>query len=419
MTLPNGSVIDITGATTLEDGTVAIPEAVETMFFGEFITPERHYSKDGFVTTYDYYASSVNSDGAMEFVKVSKNDPRATHMDVFLYDLHYVNEPMVEHRMVEMATDKVLEMSISTLDNEGYVIEQQQWPLGADEYSVCAYDRFGRETRVAHYNADGTLQKSGIVEYTYLVESDHDYRYATMLAYDVNGNKVRYDEYDANGNSVYAADYHESGMISSESFFVNGNLYLRKTYLDNGKYDYEKYNADGTRETLYTLPNSNYTLRKYNKDNQILREQSFQADGSSAGYVEYAYGVDGWDSIQRTHKLKAQVFINQDGSVQGRLSMTELYESATQRMSIDYNEDGSVFGKFVTDKTTNTTYRYDGERLDSIVTNDDEGRTLRSEGYRYHADGTLMYKEVYDYQNNRYTRYDASGNILETFLIRS
>lgn len=353
MSLPNGSVIDITDAKALEDGTVVVPEATESTPFGDYLLPERHYSPSGFLTTYDYYAGSVNGDGMPEFVKVSKDDPTATHVDVFVYDLHYTHEPMVKHEMIEKATNTAVEKSVSTLDTQGNVIEQTQWPLGASEYTVCAYDRFGREIRIARYNADGTLQKGGIVEYTYLVDSQYDHRYASILSYNTNGSKEQYMEYDADGNTVYAAVYAESGFLSGEIFYVNGNFYLGKNYRPDGTYDYEKHAADGTREIRSTLPNGNYTLTRYNENGQILYYQDFQADGSSFGYEEYFYDLDGWISMHRVYKFQSEVLVNQDGSISGRLNMTEYYESETKTLWIQYNEDGSEFARGEYDKTAN------------------------------------------------------------------
>ena len=353
MTLPNGSVIDITDAEILDDGTVVLPETTETMQFGTYIMPERHYSKSGFLTTYDYYASSVNADGILELVKVSKDDPTATHMDVFVYDLHFVQEPMTKHELIEKATNTIVEMSYATLDSQGNVLELTQQPMGSEEYSVFAYDRFGREIRTAHYNPDGTLQKSGITEYTYLVDSPHDTRYASILYYNANGIKEQYTECDANGMSAYTANYDETGFLTGELFYVNGNFYLGKFYRPDGTYDYEKHSADGTREIRSTLSNGNYTVTKYNKNDQILYYQDFMADGSSFGYEEYFYDIDGWISMHRVYKFQSDVLVNQDGSVSGRLNMTEYYESETKTLWIQYNEDGSEFARGEYDKTAN------------------------------------------------------------------
>ena len=337
MTLPNGAVIDITNATTLEDGTVAVPAEMISVPGVEILGSECHYSPNGMAAFYDYYTE----DGR----KVAKDHPQVAQTAVFIYDMRFKGDPLVSYELIDHNTNTVIEKIVSTIDSDGYVIEQKQWALYASEYTVCGYDRYGRQTRWAVYNDDGALQKPGIIEYEYLVDSAYDLRYKSILTYNIYGVKERYEEYDAEGNSAYVALYDENGALSGEMFYINGKQYLGKAYRADGGFDYETIYADGTRDVLYTLPNGHYTLTKYDQNDRVLRYQGFQADGSSLGYDEYSYNVDGWISIHRAVKFNSEVLVNQDGSVSGRLNVTEYYESETKVEWIQYNEDGSVFAR--------------------------------------------------------------------------
>lgn len=410
MTLPNGDVIDITNAQILEDGTVYYPAVV---YEGGGISPEMYITPDGYCKEQFYFRMEVQIEGNVEFFPVLKDDPAATHVETFLRDLHYMGQPVLERNMKNIITGNLYYSATTVLDAAGNVIQEEYQSEG--ERFVDRWDAFGRNIYHADYIDSKNIAE--VQEKTYLVDSPLDQRLAshTMSS---NGQMWCIGKYDANGQLAYEERFAD-GVKTATAYYQNGAIVRQIEILPFGN-RVTVNNADGTRKETETQNDGNCYEKVWDTEGRLIREQSWKADGTSENYSEYLYNVDGWATVTRKYWLKPYAVTDQFGNVLSRWEMEETCDNDTQRAYTVYEVGGSVWEKTVTDKQTNTQYSYDGrDLLTGVNVSGPDGTSLRSEIYRYDDNGNLMFKEIYDYENNRYSRYDGAGNLVETFQIRS
>lgn len=128
--------------------------------------------------------------------------------------------------------------------------------------------------RIYHYDADGTLyavtenDADRVQIYSASYNEDGSLNVESWYDPETNTGKVQYYGEDGQPYSYELGEYYEPGrMRSSESYSIDGSFSGRKVW---------EYAEDGS-----------YVISDYNSDNELYRQQYFDADRNLTDTVEY------------------------------------------------------------------------------------------------------------------------------------
>ena len=129
-------------------------------------------------------------------------------------------------------------------------------------------------TRICHYDADGTLyavtenDADRVQIYSASYNEDGSLNVESWYDPETNTGKVQYYGEDGQPYSYELEEYYEPGrMRSSEFYSIDGSFSGRKVW---------EYAEDGS-----------YVISDYNSDNELYRQQYFDADRNLTDTVEY------------------------------------------------------------------------------------------------------------------------------------
>ena len=168
------------------------------------------------------------------------------------------------------------------------------------------YDADGNQIRCQRVSEDGTV--TSVTEMTY----DKDGRLLTNVSKDADGNV----------SSEYSYSYDVSGHLVEE---------LQKMHFSNTTYQYVlTYNNDYTKSTIRSFKNDEpvgHTVEYYDQNGNVLRSESFDAEGKWNSAMECEYDD------------------------QGRILLEKKYSKSETQADYDviytYNEDGLLIDKNV------------------------------------------------------------------------
>lgn len=168
---------------------------------------------------------------------------------------------------------------------------------------------------------------TGVKEYEYdefgnkISENNVTYGGGTTFEYDEYGNEIRsrsylgdcafstYTEktYDREGKLLTVVSSGDDGTVSSEYAYTYDDAgfvvdEVRKQHYNNTTYHYViTYNAEHTEATIQSYKNdvpSGYTEETYNQNGDLLRSDSYGADGTWSSAVECEYDDQGRLSVE-------------------------------------------------------------------------------------------------------------------------
>ncbi len=334
--------------------------------------------------------------------------------------------------------------SIHAYDTNGNEIEETIYNSDGSVKikSFYVYDANGNRVEESNYNSEGKLSFKRTYEYDIAGNEVGVNRYNSngsllikyVCQYDVNGNKIEEKRYNSDGNlfSRYIFKYNvEGNLLEENSYEADGSLFCQKTFRydsDSNLIEWnENYVGDGVENTYKYDTKGNLIEENNYGCPKIVYFYEYDEEGNWIKQIEYKNGVVVEKIIERSFvyikpNKEERVFVNKVEK------LVEGGKTTSKRLKLK----GKV-KSFVT-------CIYDAKGISSNVVKEErklffkcyfdvEGNQI--EGNSYRLDGSLLFKDIYKYDNmgnnieiNRYNlegnlefrftfKYDDSGNKIE------
>lgn len=176
---------------------------------------------------------------------------------------------------------------------------REMWDGSGTSETEYEYDEFGNKVSENHvtYGGGSTFEydEYGNVTSSRYVAPTGSYGTITEMTYDASGNVLTKVSkgLDQKLSSEYTYTYDEAGFVVDE---------VQKQHYNNTEYHYViTYNADHTEATIQSYQNEQsigYTNETYNQNGDLLRSDSYAADGTWKSAVACEYDTQGRISVE-------------------------------------------------------------------------------------------------------------------------
>lgn len=403
--LPNGVIVDRGAIEYLDDGSVVLPEVINTYFpAGEepvvVFDNEMKLMPNNLCYEYSYWACEpYDSIGNWSWWQVSKDSPEAVWVTTTIYDYNYIDE-WLDPRMI--STETVWIESLNVRERIDY-----------------EYDSNGFNTKITKVTYDiNTNEKQKMVT---MMSSDNPLKY-TIFNYDAQDNLVEqveilnfddpeisfpqvYKRFNPSGVLVHYSEMDKSGTeIAVYQYTDDGELlhYItpnyEKTYNEDGS-QYEQYlYANGTASEITILTNGNKIESGRDTLGRYTYYDIYDNNGNLLSAQTHKYDVDGYAKIT-THIRTNYDEINAYRQIicENSAGVTVFYQT--------FNVDGTQISETKYTDEGNTVY---------LKYFDEFGNLSQYDSYEYNVDGwycistsvsyTYGYTSKYYYDENNIQR---------------
>ena len=400
-TLPNGIIVDRGAIEYLDDGSVVLPEVINTYFpAGEepvvVFDNEIKLMPNNLCYDYSYWACEpYDSLGNWSWWQVSKDSPEAVWVKTIIYDYNYIDEWLTP-RMISSETVWLEDSRIrERIDYE--------------------YDSHGNSTKVTTVRYDiNTNERSKMVS----THSSDNPLYFTLFDYDAEDNLIErveilnfddpeisfpqvYKRFNPSGVLIHYSEMDKSGTeIAVYQYTDEGELlhYMTPNFIKSYNEDgsrYEQYwYADGTAYEITFFPNGNTIESGRDTLGRYTYYNIYDNNGNLLSAQTHKYDVDGYA------KITTHIRTNYD-------------EINAYRQIICENSSGvTVFHQtFNVDGTQISEAKYTDEGNTIYYKNFDEfGNLKHSETFEYNVDGWYCISTSISYAYGYTSKYYYDEN---------
>lgn len=414
--LPNGIVVDRGAIEYLDDGSVVLPEVINTYFpAGEepvvVFDNEMKLMPNNLCYEYSYWACEpYDSIGNWTWWQVEKNSPEAVWVKTTVYDYNHLDEwltpRMLSYETVWIETSNIRERVDYEYDANGFntKITNVSYDINTNERKKFITTMSSDNPRYfTTYDYDSN---DNIIEHTEILNfDDPELSFPQVYKrFNLNGVLVHYSETDKTGTEIAVYQYTDDGELLH---YITPNY--EKTYNEDGS-QYERYlYANGTASEITTLTNGNKIESGRDTLGRYTYYNIYDNNGNLLSAQTHKYDVDGYA------RITTQIRTNYDET------------NAYKQISYENNAGVTVFLQtFNVDGTQIYESKYTDEGNTVYIKYFDEfGNLSQYDSYEYNVDGwyciltsvsySYGFKSIYYYGENntlrKETRYYNNGQL--------